>query len=97
MGGWQRDGWGTHMGGTLEWIGLLMMLLWSILLLLAIIALVVWMLRFARGQDGRGSQPPARGASGGGGAAMSILEERFARGEIDEEQFQRMRRTLAGG
>lgn len=29
-------------------------------------------------------------------SAMSILEERFARGDINREQFEEMKKTLAG-
>jgi putative membrane protein len=38
----------------------------------------------------------ARGGEGGDGA-LRILEERFARGEIDREEFEARRRTLRGG
>lgn len=64
------------------------MLLWS-LLLVALIAGGVWLaVRAFRGSDG----PTAdRGSS-----ALRILEDRFARGEIDPEEFDERRRTLGG-
>ncbi|MDP8959348.1 MAG: SHOCT domain-containing protein [Actinomycetota bacterium] len=34
------------------------------------------------------------GAPGGGSSALRILEERFARGEIDREEFEERRRAL---
>lgn len=49
----------------------------------ALIAFGVWAVR--RFTEGRGS-----------GDARRILSERFARGEIDEEEFARRRRALEG-
>jgi putative membrane protein len=49
----------------------------------SLIAFGVWAVR--RFTEGRGS-----------GQARRILDERFARGEIDEEEFARRRRALEG-
>ena len=50
--------------------------------------LIIWavatVIRHLSGRDS--SQPPS--------SAAAILEERFARGEINSEQFDEMRRTL---
>lgn len=65
-----------------------MMLLFSVLLL-GLIAGGIWLaVRAVRGSDDSG---PARRSS-----ASEILEERFARGEIDREKFEERRRTLGG-
>jgi putative membrane protein len=61
--------------------------LWIALIVLVIVLLVVWITRRS-GPTGR---------SGGGDDALRILEERFARGEIDREEFEGRRRTLRGG
>lgn len=61
--------------------------LWIILLSVALIALVVWVLaRSGRG----GPSPPGRTEAD----ALRILEERFARGEIDKDEFENRRAAL---
>lgn len=61
--------------------GLLMMLV-GLVILLALIALVVWaVVHFAS-------------RSGSADAARRVLDERYARGEIGDEDYQRMKRQL---
>ena len=60
--------------------------MWLFWILLIIV--VVWALKataFSDRKDGRTNQSP-----------LEILQERFARGEIDEEEFERKRRLLHG-
>ena len=94
---------GPHMGG---WGWALGSLLFWALVAVAIIALVRY---FTRG--GQRPLPPYRGYAGGTGpdgppgtapgqapaAAEQILSERFARGEIDEEEYRRRLATLRSG
>lgn len=55
--------------------------IWMLLILAIIIGLVVWAVTSLRSRDARGhSSPPP---------AHRILDERFARGEIDEEEYRR--------
>ena len=61
-----------------SWWGFIMMALFW----LAVIAVVVWAVR-DRGSSERRSPDPRQ-----------ILEERFARGEISEEEFEARRRAL---
>jgi putative membrane protein len=62
----------------------------SALLFLALVAAGLWLL--VRAISGRSPRPSnARGSS-----ARTILEERFARGEIDRDEFEERRRTLEG-
>lgn len=70
--GWWMGGWG--------WLVLLVVLV-------AVVALVVWLVVRADGSTPR-SEGSARTD------AVSILEERFARGEIDREEFEARRATL---
>lgn len=81
-GGWHHDmPWGWH--GW--WMGPIM---WLIMLALAILAIVaLW--RVVSG----GSGPRE---SVGSDRSLEILRERFARGEIDEEEFKARRRALGG-
>jgi len=70
-----------------SWIGLglvPMLLIWG-LLILGIIAIVRWLSR---------TSPPVRNREGN--TPVDILRERFARGEIDEEEFEERTRILGG-
>jgi len=73
------DGWGSGMG----WAGWFAMTLSMIVFWGVLIWLAVWAVR----QFG----PEARRPSG----ALAILEERFARGEIDREEFDRRKAGLS--
>jgi putative membrane protein len=80
-----HDQWGWGVGGVFVMV-VFMLLFWG-----AIIALVVWAVRQFRPP---GPPPPP---AHGGDPAMRILEERFARGEIDADEFTRRRDILRGG
>lgn len=64
----------------------------GLLIMLAVLAVVVWLvfglIRAASGR--RGSEASPRDP------AMDALRERYARGEIDRETFERMREDLRG-
>lgn len=70
-----------HWGFGSWWMGLMMFVLWA-----AIIAGIVWAIRSA-GQYRRSDEAPRR-------RPIDILAARYARGEIDEEEFNRRRRQL---
>lgn len=74
--------WGGGWGGM--FFGLIMMLL----VIAAIVAVVVLVVRVLGGA-GSGTARPS------GKTPTDILEERFARGEIDAEEFEERRRVLA--
>ncbi len=74
-------GHGHMWGGGAHWIiGPIMM----VLFVAAIVAVVVLMVRWLGGAGG------ARGSR----SAQDIIEERFARGEIDKDEFEQRRQTL---
>jgi len=75
------DGWGDG-----RWIA---MTIFMVVLIGLVTVLVVWLVRTTGGQD--------RGASSAMAAAEQVLAERFARGEIDEEEFTRRRALLRAG
>lgn len=74
-------GWGGW--GFSPWWGILMMLFW-VLIIAGVGLLVVWL--FRQGQPAVGPTGETR--------ALDILRERYARGEINREEFERMRRDL---
>jgi putative membrane protein len=80
------NGW-DHMGSW-GWVGMLMMLLFWF----GFVALIIWAL-----SGWRTSGRPTAPAAPLGDPAMTILRERFARGEISSEEFDRARQTLESG
>lgn len=73
------DGFG--MGGF--GFGWIFMILWWALIIVGIVALVKWVMSSGAG-----------GRSSGDGRALDILKERYARGEIDQEEYDKKRRDL---
>ena len=82
---WYGGGWAWWQAG-LMWVA--MIAFWA-LLIWAIYALVTGITR-RPDQAGPGGQPPA-------GDARRILDERLAHGEIDPEEYRRLRDLLDGG
>ena len=81
-GPWQMHDWmGWGWGGM--WLGPLFMIALLALLVAAIVALVRWI---------GGSSGMERRVR----TAREILDERYARGEIDREEYQRRRNDIAG-
>ena len=80
--------WGHHgmMGGSGWFMGLIMMLLFLAL----VVGVVVLAVRWSGGIGGDMGGSPQRDRSRAG----AILEERFARGEIDEEEFRKRKQAL---
>lgn len=78
-GHWHDMGWG--MGG-MPFGPIMMLLIWGAIIVFIVLA-VRW---FSVGTPG---------GSGQSNRAREILEERFARGEIDKEEFEERRRLLS--
>ena len=78
-------GWGY--GGPMSWGGMILGPIFMILLIVLAAVIVAWVLR-AVGL-GWNAGPPAR-------SAIDILNERFARGEIDKGEFEERRKILLG-
>lgn len=84
-----RYGYGPHMmwwGGG-GWYGMFFGPLIMILVLALVVAAVVLLIRWAGGTGSRHQAPSGR-------TPLEILRERFARGEIDKEEFEERRRVL---
>lgn len=78
---WGHGGWGAG-----DWLAMSLMMA---AVLAAVVALVIWLLRSYRGDSGGPSEQ-----SSAAGKADELLAERFARGEIDEQEFRRQRELL---
>jgi len=82
MWGYMGSGdWGYGWG----MLGVAHMVLWWILLILGIVVLAKWLL----GGGSEGKQSSNR-------RALEVLAERYARGEINKDEFQAKRRDLNG-
>lgn len=81
MDGYGMDGYG--MGGF--GFGGIFMILWWVLIIVGIVALVKWMASSTPGTESQG---------GSGRKALDILKERYARGEIDEQEYQKKKQDL---
>jgi len=91
---------GPHLGGWAWALGLGSLLFW------ALVAVAIFALVRSSTHTGRGPNPPRGYASGTGSygppapaprqasAPEQILAERFARGEIDEDEFHQRMATL---
>jgi putative membrane protein len=75
-------GWGGGWGWS--WFGIVHMVLWWFLIILGIVVLAKWLF----GSGGGRSTESDR--------ALTILRERYARGEIDKQEFDARRRDLGG-
>lgn len=81
-----------HMSGGMGWGGWLLMGGGLVVCLAILVAVVVWVVRTSSsssapaGPHGATPVPPASG----------ILDERFARGEIDEQEYLQRRQALLG-
>lgn len=80
---WGYDGFGFHWGA----MGLGMLLFWAL-----IIAAVVALVGGIGGARSGGSERGPREKT-----ALDILAERYARGDIDKNEFEQKRRDLAAG
>lgn len=88
---------GWHDGGS-DWGYWLTMILLMVVFWGAIAGVAVVLFRSWRGGSPSAPPPPPPGAPGTGGqdeaSALRILEERFARGEIDADEFSERRELL---
>jgi putative membrane protein len=77
-------GWGYGYGGY----GLPHMAVWFVILV-AIIIGVVWLVRSLAMSDGRNAMPLRS-------AGLEVLEERYARGEIKQDEYLEKKRDMTG-
>ena len=81
--------WGEmgSMGWGYGWnfFGMVHMLLWWVLIILGIVVLAKWIFGGSKSGDRET-----------GGRALEVLKERYARGEIDREEFDQKKRDIGG-
>ncbi|MGM0983401.1 MAG: SHOCT domain-containing protein [Pseudomonadota bacterium] len=80
-------GWGNG-HGWMGFGGIFMLLFWG-LVILGVIALVRWLWMSGTGSGKDGGEAPRK-------TALDILQERYARGEIEREEYERKRRDIEG-
>lgn len=78
-------GWGGGMG----WFGGIMMFLFWAAFMVGLIILIRWLWLSTSSKAG--------GRPSGEDTALGILRERYAKGEIDKEEFEAKLKTLKGG
>ncbi|MEX2451481.1 MAG: SHOCT domain-containing protein [Rhodospirillales bacterium] len=78
--GWWHPAWGW---GHMIFGGLMMIAFWG-----GIIFLIVLLVRWLGGASGRASTTPRR-------TPLEILQARFAKGEIDKEEYEERRKLLS--
>ena len=86
----QGYGYGPGMMGGYGWgggsgFGMIGMLLWWVLIVLGIVLIAKWLLSGGPG-----------GGRAAGDRALEILKERYARGDIDKDEFEQKKRDLRG-
>ncbi len=81
----QNGGWHMGSGWGMGWIGLVMMLSFWGLVITALIFFIRWMIQAGREQTN--NQPT-------GARALDILKERYARGEIEKEEYEAKKSDL---
>ena len=87
-----RNSYGPHMmGWGGGWYGMIFGPIFMILVLAVVIALAVLLVRWL---GGPGAQPPHQIHAQR--TPLDILKERYARGEIDKEEFEERRSVLGG-
>ena len=77
----QRGTDNDHMGWDWGWGGWTAMVLMMAIFWAAVAAIVIWVIRSTR--------------QSAGPSALDVARERYARGEISDEEFQRIKRGLA--
>jgi putative membrane protein len=96
---------GFGYGGGLQIIEIIWIVLIAAFWILILVGLffgVRWLIRADRNSRLPGPPPPQGTAPGWGPGPrpddpLEILRQRYARGEIDDEEYERRRRTLSGG
>lgn len=85
QGGYRAMGPGMLTGWGMGWFGGIFMMLFWVLIIIALVFFVRWLIRSGDNESDRGINRSR---------ALEILKERYARGEIDTEEFEQRRRLI---
>ena len=90
-----NTGFGFHGGvGLFAFVWFLVSIAFLVLLVLLVVLAIRWLLRSLSASGAATPGRPGSSAATGDDAALAVLRERFARGEIDADEFEQRRRTL---
>ena len=78
IGPGMMGGWG------MGWFGIIFMIVFWVLVVVGLVFLIKWLIQATKGEKGSSS----------GSQAINILKERYARGEINKEEFEKIKRDL---
>ena len=80
MGRWMMGNWG------MGWFGMIFMVLFWGLIIVGLVFLIRWLIQATGGRRHSGVSMSS--------SAMNILKERYARGEINRDEFESMKKDL---
>ncbi len=83
-------GWGFNGGfGGFNWVGMIVGGIFSLIIFVLLILVIIWIIRRMSGRS-MGGYHYMQGGGMGGPSAKDILQMRYAKGEITQEQYQQM-------
>ncbi len=77
-------------GGGFNWIGMIVGGIFTLIILVLLVLLIVFIIRRLSGHGPGMYRHMYAGGPGGGTSAKDILQERYAKGEITQEQYRQM-------